>query len=176
MKEKYKNYLNLINSSNHKYICSPCGEVFEMFRAFTELYIVKGSIIAKPKSQDEYWEYLHWWLTDLDNNIIDPCVEQFFEIDKYIPKDKYNNLPTGKCYDCGSFIFNNENFCNIECEKSTMFSLQGYYMYRESVGDFSYYVKEYQYGDKEYEIDCRNKFKAKSVEELKNLIIKDIIE
>lgn len=130
MEEKYKSWIIKIKSE-YNVLTGLCGSISrKMIENFPELRLARGYFI------DDYGaKHSHWWCVSSDGIIIDPTVDQFksnFEISaaRYEEYDelKHGPLPIGRCYDCGSYIYaedqgedySSSNFCNIECEKNTM--------------------------------------------------------
>lgn len=86
-----------------------------------------------------------------------------------------NQFPTGKCMNCGGYVYDNNTFCNETCAQLTILDLQGYYISSINENNRKYYVKEMKNGKKMYGLDRKN-FPASSIKELNELVIKDIIE
>lgn len=174
MKEKYKNWIDnyiLKHNGNVRNCCNTATK--DMIESFPELKREKGWIHL----DDLGWKIEHWWCVDLESNeIVDPTEAQFDNIVKYEAYDKliHGPLPTGKCMDCGEFVYDNETFCNIECEKLTIISIQGYYHYKTIINEFKYHVREYLHERKKYSID--NKKYYNTILACNEATIKDIIE
>lgn len=98
-----------------------CAEyTLEMQEVFPELKRIRGHYYAER-------EYPHWWLEDVDGNIIDPTVEQFISADGvYIPWDESQPEPIGRCLNCGELTYEsslNYNICSDICDMSFRHSL-----------------------------------------------------
>ena len=98
-----------------------CKEYTElMLRAFPELQLVRGHYYCVAWGRRE-----HWWLKDIDGNIIDPTKSQFPTkgYGVYEEWDESLEEPTGKCPNCGSHVYNHKTFCNDICHDEFMASL-----------------------------------------------------
>lgn len=92
------------------------GATDEMVVAFPELRQVRGFVDGSAP---------HWWCVEADGTIVDPTVGQFawmdceLEYEEYSEK-KHGPLPTGKCADCGDYVYDGgfHGFCNENCERS----------------------------------------------------------
>lgn len=87
-----------------------------MVEKFPELNLIRGY----------YWDVEwgkreHWWITDLEESIIDPTAIQFPSkgIGHYEPWLAYSREPTGKCPHCGEYCYNHETV-HDECKESFM--------------------------------------------------------
>ena len=95
-----------------------------MVTAFPELKRVRGHYICP------WWgRRAHWWCVTPEGAIVDPTAAQFPSYNaafqskgagEYVPWTEGAPEPTGKCLDCGEEVFGGANFCNEECERSTM--------------------------------------------------------
>lgn len=122
MRKEYKNWIDIYNKS-HNIVSGFCLSASSlMIKDFPELILCRGY------TTDLYYnKRTHWWCKTIDGEIIDPTVSQFFkdgiEFDlKYeeYDEDLHGRLATGKCMDCGNYLYDDEQFCNDECEKATM--------------------------------------------------------
>jgi len=97
-----------------------CQELcLEMLEAFPMLSLVRGHYYCAI-----WGERGHWWLTDEDNNIIDPSAIQFPSKGKgvYVPWNEGDKEPTGKCPNCGRYCYDGEHV-HEECYDSFVASL-----------------------------------------------------
>lgn len=129
MEQKYKEWINSYVASRPRYantgepsLRGMCVEATsEMVAAFPELTRVRGFV--RPGGQ-------HWWCVDPNGNIVDPTVLQFPRPPReYEPFDesKADQLPTGKCPNCGDHLFYKAQVCDEECARSLFayFDLSG---------------------------------------------------
>lgn len=74
----------------------------------------------------------HWWLRTPEGKIVDPtgrqhpnghifpesdvCYEDLTDLD---PAELRAKVPTGVCMDCGGPVYNDDTFCDAECEAAT---------------------------------------------------------
>ncbi len=56
----------------------------------------------------------HWWLVDVDGNIVDPTRHQFLS-DGLFAYEALRREPTGKCAGCGCFVYTGQSFCGPAC-------------------------------------------------------------
>jgi hypothetical protein len=121
MKEKYKNYIVQYQNSTplfrkYKEAC------FLMQKQFPELKIVSGHV--HPYGKD----IVHYWLVDLDGNIVDPTSKQFSKIQDYQPFVS-GPVNVGKCpySKCKKDLFQNMQYvddkiflfyCNDMCKSN----------------------------------------------------------
>lgn len=127
MKTKYKNWIKNYVAKHNGNVKNRCWSATkEMAETFPELKCERGwAHIKCLKPFDKYGIYTdqHWWCVDPDGNIIDPTASQYeSEIVKYEAYDEeiHGPLPTGKCMNCGSFVYDNKNFCDEICEKAIL--------------------------------------------------------
>lgn len=92
----------------------------EMQKVFPELERVRGHYVCPFWGNRE-----HWWLVTSDGTIVDPTVEQFPSkgLGDYIEWEEGASEPTGECYNCGDYTFNDESFCSSTCEQTTILDL-----------------------------------------------------
>lgn len=103
----------------------PCDVVHErgwcqsataaMVVAFPELRRARGYVGRKGLNG----LYPHWWCVAPDGAIVDPTVGQFAHLGKRITYEEYDEakhgpLPTGKCPNCGEYIFDGKGL-HEEC-------------------------------------------------------------
>jgi hypothetical protein len=94
-----------------------CAEyTLEMQRVFPELTRVRGHYY------DIRWgERTHWWLVDLNGDIVDPTAAQFPSRGKgaYVPWEEGAEEPCGRCLNCGEECFRSSggssDFCSASC-------------------------------------------------------------
>jgi hypothetical protein len=176
IKQQYRNWINNYIQKNNGNVKNHCTfATSEMIKAFPELKREKGYVWVITDFGSKSDE--HWWCIDPDGNIVDPTASQYREVCFYEPYNEKDHgpLPTGKCMDCGEYVYDNNTFCNKTCEKLTMFYLQGYHISFINKNNIKYYIKEMKNGKKTYGLDRKN-FPANSIKELNELVIKDIIE
>lgn len=60
----------------------------------------------------------HWWCVAPDGTVVDPTVEQFPSngFGAYIPWDESKKEPTGKCLNCGDYVYG-DPVCSDDCGK-----------------------------------------------------------
>lgn len=139
MEEKYKNWIEKIKIKN-KVLRGFCHSISqEMVAEFPELRLAKGYF------EDDYGaKRSHWWCIAPDGTIVDPTIDQFesnFKItaSRYEEYDelKHGPLPIGKCYNCGSYIYADEqddnyssiSFCEQKCESDYLAYLESERVY-----------------------------------------------
>lgn len=88
----------------------------QMVETFPELKQIKGYVVTEFSGSSA-----HWWCEDANGKIYDPTALQFEDIISYeqYNEEKHGPLPTGKCYDCGDYIYDEKDFCDENCESST---------------------------------------------------------
>jgi hypothetical protein len=89
-----------------------------MKEAFPELIRVRGHY-------HDIWfgPIPHWWLKTEDGTIIDPTCRQFSEVQSWDMSGHHSlyaevddeNLPTGKCPNCGEYSYNRMFCCSENC-------------------------------------------------------------
>lgn len=86
------------------------GMTLSMKRDFPELTRVRGHFVDGVGKR-----YTHWWLVDPRGNIVDPTVTQFpyHTLGTYEPHE--GPEPTGKCLNCGGYVYDGSNFCSVAC-------------------------------------------------------------
>ena len=111
--------------NEHKRLAGYCLSASDaMTRTFPELRLERGYVVDK-----DGWYHQHWWCVGPDNTIYDPTAPQFVDIVRYEAYDEevHGPLPTGKCMDCGEYIYNGGTFCDENCERATMAYLNNPY-------------------------------------------------
>ena len=93
------------------------GKCFEMTlwmaEAFPELVRVSGHYVCPVSGRRP-----HWWLVDQFGNVVDPTASQFAPCGDYEPWE--GQEPTGKCLNCGGYIFCGDVFCCDECAEESV--------------------------------------------------------
>lgn len=116
MLDKYENWIQSYTGDIHR----KCIEVSTgMQQVFPELRIVKG--LVRIIDNDRWYE--HQWCISPDGRIIDPTRMQWVMIIEYKEITENDPQPTGKCMNCGEFLFDRgyeeDNFvCSKECSIS----------------------------------------------------------
>jgi len=88
-----------------------------MLAQFSELKRVRGHVRWQGQ-REKPWP--HWWCVAPDGSIVDPTVEQFPAVELvYEAWDERRPEPTGKCHDCGDYVFGGSEFCSQKCAAST---------------------------------------------------------
>lgn len=88
-----------------------CADATEaMQRAFPELRRVRGHFICAA-----WGERQHWWLVTADGTIVDPTLAQFPSVGFYVPWAEGAMEPTGKCPNCGEFVYDSGTVCSDAC-------------------------------------------------------------
>lgn len=119
--EKYRKWIEEYSSSNAGKIRGLCFSASQkMVQEFPELKQERGYAIV-PNVVCGDWSEPHWWCVAPDGQIYDPTASQFVDIIRYEPysEEVHGPLPTGKCYDCGTLLYDSKNFCDERCEAST---------------------------------------------------------
>jgi hypothetical protein len=113
MNEKYLKWIEK-NIPNYESAYGKCRETCEkMLKEFPELKLVRGYYSCAV-----WGERMHWWLVDAENNIIDPTAIQFPTKGNgiYQKLDEFAPQPTGKCTNCGEYIYNGNYLCSDGCK------------------------------------------------------------
>lgn len=100
-----------------------CAETTaDMLETFPELIRVRGHAIDSVLRR-----HPHWWLVDLSGHVADPTVSQFIHsIIFYDPHEEGSDEPTGRCMNCGEYLYRGQTFCdNDVCEDETFAHLKG---------------------------------------------------
>lgn len=89
----------------------------EMVKAFPELKRIRGYFVIHNVNRIP-----HWWLEDVDGNVIDPTSSQFLLSNdcSYEGLDETISQPTGKCINCGEFCYTQEAFCSDTCAEKLL--------------------------------------------------------
>lgn len=98
-----------------------CKETtISMQEAFPTLTRVRGHYHCPVWGERE-----HWWLTDLNGLIVDPTKAQFPSglLGVYVPWDEGDPEPTGKCLNCGEYVYDSASHCNDSCRRAFMADL-----------------------------------------------------
>jgi len=102
---------------------STCREVtMEMEKEFPELTRVRGHYHCWIWGVRE-----HWWLFDPAGNVVDPTRAQFPSRGDgvYVPWNEGAPEPTGKCANCGDYVFDGSTLCGESCRVEFMVELGG---------------------------------------------------
>ena len=83
-----------------------------MVLEFPELCRVRGHYRCSL-----WGERLHWWCKTPDGEILDPTKIQFpsHGAGDYLPWDESSPEPTGKCANCGVYVYGGDMFCDDAC-------------------------------------------------------------
>ena len=101
------------NVSDYQAAYGKCADITQrMVEAFPELTRVRGHYYCPCWGERE-----HWWLTDLEGDIVDPTKSQFpsHGHGAYVPRDESQPEPTGKCPNCGDYCYNGDYCCSESC-------------------------------------------------------------
>ena len=103
MKNKYRVWIanNIVQSLG---LCKVHCE--SMMLVFPELKIIRGHYFCALWGERE-----HWWLLDEDEIIVDPTAMQFPSKGEgvYIPWIEGEKEPTGRCLNCGEYVYDDDN-------------------------------------------------------------------
>ena len=114
MEQKYRTWIE----QNVTETYGACAEVTEaMAETFPELTRTRGFYVCPAWGSRD-----HWWLTTLEGDIVDPTAAQFPSQGKgaYQPLNEGAEEPTGRCMNCGKYVFGGHGACSAECaEKLT---------------------------------------------------------
>ncbi len=110
------------HNGNVRYHCQEASD--EMVKAFPELRQVRGYV-----EYDNGFSTAHWWCETTDGIVVDPTASQFYSVTEYdeYNEEKHGPLPTSKCMDCGSFVYDGgvDGFCDKRCREATLSYLNG---------------------------------------------------
>lgn len=118
LEDKYSKWI--VNTINDTY--GKCEEYTQkMNDVFPELERVRGHYFCPIWGKRE-----HWWLISSRGKIVDPTKNQFPSkgIGEYVQLDESMPEPTGKCPNCGEYVYENNYFCCDNCEGTYMVYLQ----------------------------------------------------
>src|SRR3990167_3649327 len=89
-----------------------CAEATaEMLTAFPELRRVRGYVLTAAG-----YDRPHWWLTTVDGTIVDPTADQFADYGGALDyKEHVGPEPSGKCPNCGGFVYDGGTVCSDAC-------------------------------------------------------------
>lgn len=100
-----------------------CAEVTAaMAQAFPELTRVRGHYL------DAWWgERAHWWCIAPDGTVVDPTAAQFPTAGAgvYLPWDEGAEEPSGKCIECGAYVYGGGSVCSDACGDAQIRYLMG---------------------------------------------------
>jgi hypothetical protein len=94
-----------------------CAEVtLAMAAEFPELRRVRGHYFCSSWGMRS-----HWWLLAPDGSVIDPTAAQFPSrgVGIYFKWNEGDEEPTGKCANCGEYVYGVNSFCSDECARET---------------------------------------------------------
>jgi len=84
-----------------------------MVAAFPELKRVRGHYVTGRK------EYPHWWCVTAEGTVVDPTAAQFDGLPGfYEPHVEGSPEPTGKCPNCGGYVYDGGTVCGDACALS----------------------------------------------------------
>jgi hypothetical protein len=83
----------------------------QMVEAFPELRLVRGHF--EPWEGTRKWP--HWWCQTSDGTVVDPTAGQFAGLGPGDYVEHVGKEPTGRCYQCGLYVFHGEPFCDAIC-------------------------------------------------------------
>lgn len=113
MIDKYRKWIDE-NYSTYELSYGECEQAtIKMQELFPELKRIRGHYY------DTSWgEREHWWLIDENDEIIDPTAKQFPTNGRgvYVPWVEGDPEPTGKCLNCGGYVYNGDYCCSENCE------------------------------------------------------------
>jgi len=98
----------------------------EMKRKFPELTVTNGFVSSAWEENNRE----HWWLKDLEGQIIDPTRMQYRNIepieyeeidDNHIARQK----PRKHCPNCGGYFYSDGYLCSEKCEKEYTDYIEG---------------------------------------------------
>lgn len=114
MDQKYQDWIHKHYPDGGASMCN--GATADMVKEFPELTRVRG-YYGCPR----WGRSAHWWCKTATGEIVDPTAGQFVPGGEYeeFDESKAHLLPTGKCMDCGEYVYNNNTFCNDDCERAT---------------------------------------------------------
>lgn len=95
--------------------CGMCEHVSrEMAVAFPELRLARGHYIPWAETK----HYPHWWCVTPDGVVVDPTAGQFVGVGPGDYVEHVGDEPTGRCYECGVYVFTGEPFCDATCRRA----------------------------------------------------------
>lgn len=113
LESKYKKW---VQSNVSKDCLNQCeGISLKMSQDFPELMRVRGFYY------DIIWGIQeHWWCETSAGEIVDPTASQFPTRGKggYRSVKSTAPEPSGKCIDCGNYVYDGKTFCNDSCQDS----------------------------------------------------------
>ena len=96
-----------------------CHTIAKLMQSkFTELRMARGHYYCPIWGQRE-----HWWLIDPQNKIVDPTAQQFPSKGTGAYVQWKGPEPTGKCPNCGQYVYNGDQICSKKCELAFIASL-----------------------------------------------------
>ena len=121
MKEQYEQWV-AENVTSDGY--GQCAELtLRMEAAFPELTRVRGHY-----SCPVWGERAHWWLIATDGKVVDPTKAQFPSngCGVYDSWTEGEEEPTGKCPNCGGYIYGGRAVCSDKCHHEYIAYLADY--------------------------------------------------
>jgi hypothetical protein len=101
-----------------KHVTDPTGRCAEITLAmneeFPELRRVRGHYFCPILNN----ERPHWWLEDSAGEVIDPTAAQFPSLGHGIYEEHSGPEPTGKCPNCGGYVYDGGTVCSDACARS----------------------------------------------------------
>jgi hypothetical protein len=130
MRDRVVNEQSLLDSdivrNECHYVCKRMSSEFRELRMVGGFYLPTDApdhTLTDPEN-DGMYNFEHWWLTNSDNEIIDPTREQFHYEGRYVELDRsIHRVRLGACINCGFSIFGlisegSKSVCSDECAKS----------------------------------------------------------
>ena len=117
--QDYQNYQKWMKQNILDPYGTCCHATKLMQEEFPELERVRGHYY------DTIWgEREHWWLIAPKGKIIDPTAQQFPSkgMGVYVQWEG-GPEPTGKCPNCGQYVYNGDQICSKKCELAFIASL-----------------------------------------------------
>ncbi len=87
----------------------------QMTDAFPELRLVRGHFAPWDGPRSRKWP--HWWCETAEGAVIDPTVAQFAGLGPGDYVEHNGKEPTGRCLECGLYVFNAGSFCDDVCAR-----------------------------------------------------------
>lgn len=84
----------------------------QLVAAFPELQRVRGHYYCWT-----WGERSHWWAVAEDGTIVDPTARQFPSGGRgmYVPWEEGAEEPSGKCPNCGGYVYGGGTVCSDQC-------------------------------------------------------------
>ena len=113
MQQAYENWIAV----NVKDTYGNCVFVtLQMQKAFPSLIRVRGHYHCPV-----WGKRPHWWLKTDSGEIVDPTASQFPSQGggRYVEWVEGSEEPTGKCLNCGDYVYRFSTHCSEKCEQET---------------------------------------------------------